>query len=1174
MARPALIIGLGGTGQWVLTFLKKELIESNNGVMPQEIKLLAFDTLKHPSVCKDTYAAEKCHKRAGAVELADQIEYFHIGADLLPLLKQIEAGNLPHLEWVKSYSTVARLPITSLLCNDGVGAIRYLGRLCLFNDAQNRAVSKIIATISSALREINQQHPYINCHDRLEIIIVGSLAGGTGSATLADMALLCRKLAENAFGGNIIISGFIVSPRAFTQGGGTHADSILANSFAAWRELDRLMITHSKYGSNCIQYGASNSSLTLKIERRLFDVTYIIDPMHPETPVQPGQPEKNLFPALANIISVKLDDIAGVSYLYPVLSTYHTIFNNPRTALHSAVGSYTMKVPVYYEQMKFTYQLATEALKSLLAPVENEGKVTSLRDDRNQEVDAAKVGLNSALDFLMADSILHNGTVLPNTLLGKRISDIRKNNHRDDEIYKRRAAGSNLPDERNAMVNVQQDVSGATIQQGFNKEYGYHIWQDVAHSMDIGKDPNTTDEHNRIQNGITDSRTNHLGAPGAIGGSRGRLGEELEKAKWAQVRLFGAYLAAFTEQTLNGNSPNPEVARGGKLGYMLAFYKNLVETLEYYIDFLEDVSKVRAEELHKEANARKRAAHAWNNFLKNPRKHTWLTFWDQNIHPRSYNLLREYLKAEDYLNDVLKENILLAYASQTAEEWIKIAKTGYEDLKRWEICLAKGSIVQMLDPIDRTSFHTSAVLGLYKTIEQELIDTEINHKLDHEVGGAIEVIKGTEYEFSSQDIQMLLSKLHWHVTPIYQETHLSDDSTFQNVVGMDSSFVAMNGQQTMEFLKDGETARDNNLNIMQQLAGESFAIKVQEDPPLRAAEAIFQNPDTDTSAKLAWHLHNKAEPFYLKANLGIGPINSPHPRKAYIGLDFNYDAETTQFFTNPEDGFKAKLADLDRTVFLEDFVPSKDAFKMTYVRFDDCIASQDFDIWQRCRDAYLRLACDPRKGRELEYLHVFPAEIHACQYERKIMNELHQPYRILDPMVVALLEDQTRIEMFFHALALQWIVRREAPLSANGYWVYCQPGGSEIQLTVPLAEVGKQNEEDYFVLINQFCNNATDFRQDHREDPAYQVDWKVLQSELYDRVRQLTESDRDKIYGSQIHDPNGFVERVRELAKKHRNNKANPLVDERAAAPYESLADLAETIYRIAIQAWRKRSIE
>ncbi len=44
MTRPALIVGLGGTGQWVLTWLKRDLLLANNGKLPDNIKLLSIDT--------------------------------------------------------------------------------------------------------------------------------------------------------------------------------------------------------------------------------------------------------------------------------------------------------------------------------------------------------------------------------------------------------------------------------------------------------------------------------------------------------------------------------------------------------------------------------------------------------------------------------------------------------------------------------------------------------------------------------------------------------------------------------------------------------------------------------------------------------------------------------------------------------------------------------------------------------------------------------------------------------------------------------------------------------------------------------------------------------------------------------------------------------------------------
>ena len=44
MPRPTVVVGLGGTGQWVLTWLKRDLMLANNGEMPGNVQLLEIDT--------------------------------------------------------------------------------------------------------------------------------------------------------------------------------------------------------------------------------------------------------------------------------------------------------------------------------------------------------------------------------------------------------------------------------------------------------------------------------------------------------------------------------------------------------------------------------------------------------------------------------------------------------------------------------------------------------------------------------------------------------------------------------------------------------------------------------------------------------------------------------------------------------------------------------------------------------------------------------------------------------------------------------------------------------------------------------------------------------------------------------------------------------------------------
>ena len=141
MARPAFIIGLGGTGQWVLTYLKNELMEINSGVMPQEVQLLGIDT-QSPDVKLlgagqaaaggdvDGRMNQLTDAQVGNIRL-DRINEFHqIGGELLTLINEISRSNPPRREydWL---DTDYLQKLGPLVCNTiyGAGAYRQIHSL-------------------------------------------------------------------------------------------------------------------------------------------------------------------------------------------------------------------------------------------------------------------------------------------------------------------------------------------------------------------------------------------------------------------------------------------------------------------------------------------------------------------------------------------------------------------------------------------------------------------------------------------------------------------------------------------------------------------------------------------------------------------------------------------------------------------------------------------------------------------------------------------------------------------------------------------------------------------------------------------------------------------------------------------------------------------------------------
>ena len=89
MARPAVIIGLGGTGQWVLTYIKKDLLETNRGQLPSNVRLLVFDTMPQATVETAQAGGEK-EVKVGTIKLTTDTEFVHLGGNIFDLANQVK----------------------------------------------------------------------------------------------------------------------------------------------------------------------------------------------------------------------------------------------------------------------------------------------------------------------------------------------------------------------------------------------------------------------------------------------------------------------------------------------------------------------------------------------------------------------------------------------------------------------------------------------------------------------------------------------------------------------------------------------------------------------------------------------------------------------------------------------------------------------------------------------------------------------------------------------------------------------------------------------------------------------------------------------------------------------------------------------------------------------------
>ncbi|HEX8410915.1 MAG TPA: tubulin-like doman-containing protein, partial [Thermoanaerobaculia bacterium] len=176
--RPTVVIGLGGTGYHTLLKLKKRFVDAY-GRVPPIIRFLSIDTTENaegtaqPEVSGD---GQLDHHEMYVLQVANPAGLVN--------------GTNPHIDewWPDSIPTQAIIA--------GAGQVRARGRLALFARAAD-VYGRIRGAIDEVRNIRNQKQMYVDqfqvsARSGVEVHIVGSLAGGTGSGTFLDVAFMAR----------------------------------------------------------------------------------------------------------------------------------------------------------------------------------------------------------------------------------------------------------------------------------------------------------------------------------------------------------------------------------------------------------------------------------------------------------------------------------------------------------------------------------------------------------------------------------------------------------------------------------------------------------------------------------------------------------------------------------------------------------------------------------------------------------------------------------------------------------------------------------------------------------------------------------------------------------------------------------------------------------------------
>lgn len=999
MSRPALVVGLGGTGQWVLTWLKRDLMLSNNGKLPDNVKLLSIDTaaqLEAGAKRVNATGAEEEGVDVGGVTL-DKGEFIYIGGDSKPEAERVKRGELKQIgKWYDAQTWLDTQSPAAFILDDGAGRLRQFGRMAVFKDMLGKGTgSRIWRAFRSALETVRAGTTE---QKRLEIIVVGSFAGGTGSGMFLDVALILRLMAQQR---NIhhVLRGYFALPSVFTN---SPDEDMKARSFAAWRELNRFMVVDSDFQMPVIEYVENDSQFRIEPTQRIFDACYLVDGKRGGKPLA-EEAKYGVFPMVSEVISAILDEEAGKAYtewIYTNLAPEYT--KHPDMPMYSAVGAYTVQVPAHFVQELSSYEFGQDMLLRLLQPRKQPDKFDRLvvsgaerhlalaAPDKNEE-DKGRAGFERAPQLFTQTVSYQGATSKPSLFMG-RIASMNSQVKEGDRgrVVEDMARSGGSAKSKMGWAAIYPDLGDDPSLEALKKDVmTYMKYKPLGLSR---RDKETAEEARaRFRSIPDDVRTQFGGIVTSDEGVEdyyGQFGDVLDEVEQAHLQIFRRQLRLKLTEILMGTSDDPLTARSGKLGYAWSYLDGVKDEMDDFLTLMTDIRRKR-EELKPELKLKEQSLRA-EKIMQSMLGKKFLLFWES---PKVKQSEDNYLRIMTRLVDVRREDILHVYVEDTARQMKNIVVEMRDAVQTWIWHLATGD-------------DSSGLPGLWDNVRKGKKNVEQAHGFDTKAG-KVQMLIGDELpEFEEAELAKAMSRLRWEAAykgnPIRLHLNLFIDpeTDEQPADELENPVLATAAEVRMEIGRKNEQkfmnlARRQFTGVVarttvEQAIRETYPRPSQFVDEIAAvsAEPLFEGYAEASALKKSNLIRVQSEdPYFTGANGVQGELRVNNN----LNPDINDDSYSIQV------------------------VGSENKYKLTLVRTDDLYQFDHFDAWHVCKDAYANhVKQDRRTGIYLgaELLHNFPAEARAVEYER-ILSQRGAVYEPLHPRVVMLLEDVTAMRQFF-----------------------------------------------------------------------------------------------------------------------------------------------------------------
>jgi len=362
---PTILIGLGGTGKEVMLRIRRQFVEKYGSLNDFPItSYLYIDTDNAPA--EESGIARERDYLINEIDFKPSEKIFN---PVNPSDYIHRINDIPHIkEWLNTTGEIGKLGTM----NTGAGQIRPAARLAFYHNydeiSHKLTSAKSIITDSRSINLVKDKHNIRNVNtEKINVYIITSVSGGTGSGMFLDFGFLIRHLFRN----QAVSSAYLVLPKIF-QGYGK--ERVYANGYAALKELEHYNL------KNTFKVSWKRSE-TLKFQPGVYDDVYLIDGENCKNLSLSEISNRDIYKMIADTIfqdfsnsdfanykrGVRVNLVQYKQRLYP---DDNTVTENTYSRKYSTLGQSTISIPVDRIILSCSYKLCEDIINYYLTYAE------------------------------------------------------------------------------------------------------------------------------------------------------------------------------------------------------------------------------------------------------------------------------------------------------------------------------------------------------------------------------------------------------------------------------------------------------------------------------------------------------------------------------------------------------------------------------------------------------------------------------------------------------------------------------------------------------------------------------------------------------------------------------------------------------------------------------------